>query len=135
MDITVTLRAHRITIYGSDIEILEMIRLRMYRSKYRRQTYKENALEPLLPKRVPVEFYGLQHNKQYSLPFERIENFHKVTAQYVKEQAGDKAFRMNYNGTGISFSYYKDGKWAISMNTTANEKETMDDLLNDLTAL
>ena len=51
------MRGKKLTIYGEGIELLEQIRIRMYDSKFRMRTKRELALEPLLPKRTPIEYY------------------------------------------------------------------------------
>lgn len=126
------LKGNRFTVYGNGVELLERIRINMYYSDCRKRTYRENSFEPLIPKRVPVEFYGLRHNKRFSLPYERIDNFDKVTVQYVKEQANNKSFTMSYGGTGISYRYNCDGSWKISMLTTKDEADTSKEIISDL---
>ena len=126
-----TLYKGKLLIYGKGIEQLEKIRLRMLYSKYRRHTLREKMLEPILPKRVPSEFYGLQKNKHFFLPYERIDNYNKVTAQLILEKNDNRGYDMSYTGTGISFRLNDDMTWRISMMTDAEKDEAVNDLIAD----
>lgn len=119
---------NKIIIYGKGIEELERIRLKMYDSKFRMKTKRELAFEPLLPKRTPIEFYGLMKNRNFYLPYERIDNYKKVTATFILERNNGKGYNMSYTGTGISFRLNTDMSWKISMYIIGDEKEAIADL-------
>lgn len=122
------MRGKKLTIYGEGIELLEQIRIRMYDSKFRMRTKRELALEPLLPKRTPIEYYGLMKNRNFYLPYERVDNYKKVTASFILERNNGKGYNMSYTGTGIKFRLNTDMSWKISMYFVGDEKEAAKDV-------